>query len=101
MRRNSHVLLECCYQAASVAADIGLGRCVPAQALWRQASWSKGRLSRLEGAAQMTHSSRNTLKTALLLGLLSALILLAGQAIGGSGGLLLAGMVTLLINGGA
>jgi heat shock protein HtpX len=49
----------------------------------------------------MTHSSRNTLKTALLLGLLSALILLAGQAIGGSGGLLLAGMVTLLINGGA
>jgi heat shock protein HtpX len=49
----------------------------------------------------MTHSSRNALKTALLLGLLSALILLAGQAIGGSGGLLLAGMVTLLINGGA
>jgi hypothetical protein len=55
----------------------------------------------LEGGAQMTHSSRNTLKTALLLGLLSALILLAGQALGGGNGLLLAGLLTLLINGGA
>jgi hypothetical protein len=84
MRRNSHVLLECCYQTASVAAVL-----------------VERTPTRLERAAQMTHSSRNALKTALLLGLLSALILLAGQAIGGSGGLLLAGMVTLLINGGA
>lgn len=49
----------------------------------------------------MTHSTRNTLKTALLLGLLSALILLAGQALGGSSGLLIAGAFTLAMNGGA
>jgi heat shock protein HtpX len=49
----------------------------------------------------MTHSSRNSLKTAMLLGLLSALILIAGQALGGSSGLLVAGAFTLLMNGGA
>jgi heat shock protein HtpX len=49
----------------------------------------------------MTHSSRNTLKTALLLGLLSALMLLAGQALGGGSGLLIAGVLTLAMNGGA
>jgi heat shock protein HtpX len=49
----------------------------------------------------MTHSSRNSLKTAMLLGLLSALILIVGQALGGSSGLLVAGAFTLLMNGGA
>jgi len=47
------------------------------------------------------HSARNTVKTALLLGLLSALILLAGQALGGSGGLLVAGALTIAVNGAA
>ncbi|MDP9408225.1 MAG: zinc metalloprotease HtpX [Actinomycetota bacterium] len=42
---------------------------------------------------------RNGLKTALLLGLLSALILLAGQAIGGSTGLFVALLVALGVNG--
>jgi heat shock protein HtpX len=49
----------------------------------------------------MTHSTRNTIKTALLLGLLSALILLAGQALGGGTGLLVAGVFTLAMNGAA
>lgn len=49
----------------------------------------------------MTHSSRNTLKTAMLLGLLSALILFAGAALGGSSGLIVAGVFTLLMNGSA
>jgi heat shock protein HtpX len=53
------------------------------------------------GGGDMTHSSRNTLKTAMLLGLLSALILVVGQALGGSSGLVLAGVFTLLMNGGA
>ena len=42
---------------------------------------------------------RNGLKTALLLGLLSALILLAGRAIGGSTGLLIALLAALGMNG--
>jgi heat shock protein HtpX len=41
----------------------------------------------------------NGLKTALLLGTLSALILLVGRALGGTNGLLLAGLVALGING--
>jgi heat shock protein HtpX len=41
----------------------------------------------------------NGLKTALLLGTLSALILLVGRALGGANGLLLAGLVALGING--
>lgn len=49
----------------------------------------------------MPHSSRNTLKTAMLLGLLSALIIIAGQALGGTGGLTAACFVTLLMNGSA
>ena len=42
---------------------------------------------------------RNALKTALLLGLLSALILFAGQALGGSSGLQMAFFISLLMNG--
>jgi heat shock protein HtpX len=49
----------------------------------------------------MMHSARNTAKTALLLGLLSALILLAGQALGGTGGLLAAGVLAIAVNGAA
>jgi heat shock protein HtpX len=41
----------------------------------------------------------NGLKTALLLGALSALILLIGQALGGTTGLLIAGLVALGMNG--
>ncbi|MBK5307656.1 MAG: zinc metalloprotease HtpX [Frankiaceae bacterium] len=42
---------------------------------------------------------RNGLKTAALLGLLSGLILLAGRAIGGSGGLMIALFIALAMNG--
>lgn len=49
----------------------------------------------------MMHSTRNTLKTAMLLGLLSALILFAGQWLGGGSGLVIAGVFTLLMNGAA
>jgi heat shock protein HtpX len=42
---------------------------------------------------------RNGLKTAALLGLLSALILLAGRAIGGQGGLVIALLIALGVNG--
>ena len=45
------------------------------------------------------HSLRNALKTALLLGALSALILLVGRALGGTTGLLIAGLVALGLNG--
>src|SRR5947209_3110336 len=45
------------------------------------------------------HGMGNALKTALLLGSLSALILLAGQVLGGTTGLLLAGLLALGING--
>lgn len=45
------------------------------------------------------HGLRNTLKTALLLGALSALILLVGRALGGTTGLLIAGLVALGLNG--
>ena len=45
------------------------------------------------------HSHYNGLKTALLLGLLSALILFAGAALGGSSGLLIALVAALGING--
>jgi heat shock protein HtpX len=41
----------------------------------------------------------NALKTALLLGTLSALILLIGRWLGGTTGLLIAGLVALIING--
>ena len=41
----------------------------------------------------------NALKTALLLGALSALILLIGRLLGGTTGLLIAGLVALGING--
>jgi heat shock protein HtpX len=40
----------------------------------------------------------NGLKTAMLLGLLSALIILAGQALGGSTGLVFAGFIAIAIN---
>lgn len=42
---------------------------------------------------------RNALKTALLLGLLSALILFVGQTLGGSSGLQMAFFISLLMNG--
>jgi heat shock protein HtpX len=42
---------------------------------------------------------RNGLKTAALLGLLSGLILLAGRAIGGRGGLMIALLIALAMNG--
>ena len=45
------------------------------------------------------HSHRNGLKTAMLLGLLSALILFFGQALGGSSGLMIALVIALGING--
>jgi heat shock protein HtpX len=45
------------------------------------------------------HSHRNGLKTALLLGLLSGLILFVGAQLGGSGGLLIALVAALGING--
>ena len=45
------------------------------------------------------HGMGNALKTALLLGSLSALILLAGQWLGGTTGLLLAGLLALGSNG--
>jgi heat shock protein HtpX len=45
------------------------------------------------------HSHYNGLKTAALLGLLSALILVAGQAIGGGSGLFLALFIALGVNG--
>ena len=45
------------------------------------------------------HAHRNGLKTALLLGLLSALILFFGAQLGGSGGLLIALVAALGING--
>jgi heat shock protein HtpX len=48
---------------------------------------------------QSMHGMGNALKTALLLGSLSALILLAGQVLGGTTGLLLAGLLALGING--
>jgi heat shock protein HtpX len=47
----------------------------------------------------IVHGLRNGLKTALLLGGLSALILLIGQALGGTTGLLIAGVVALVTNG--
>jgi len=49
----------------------------------------------------MPHKALNGLKTALLLGLLSAFILLLGQWLGGTGGLLFAGVIALAMNGGA
>lgn len=49
----------------------------------------------------MPHKALNGLKTALLLGLLSAFILLLGQWLGGTGGLLIAGVLALAMNGGA
>lgn len=49
----------------------------------------------------MTHQPRNTLKTALLLGALSALILAAGNALGGTGGLVIAALIALAMNAGA
>ena len=49
----------------------------------------------------MPHKALNGLKTALLLGLLSAFILLLGQWLGGTGGLLIAGIFALAMNGGA
>ena len=45
------------------------------------------------------HRQYNGLKTAMLLGLLSALILVAGQAFGGSTGLLIALVIALGVNG--
>ncbi len=45
------------------------------------------------------HRQYNGLKTAMLLGLLSALILFAGQAFGGSTGLLIALLIALAVNG--
>ena len=45
------------------------------------------------------HSHKNGLKTAALLGLLSALILFVGAQLGGSGGLLIALVVALGVNG--
>ncbi len=45
------------------------------------------------------HRQYNGLKTAMLLGLLSALILFAGQALGGSSGLLIALVIALAVNG--
>jgi heat shock protein HtpX len=45
------------------------------------------------------HAHRNGLKTALLLGLLSGLILFFGAQLGGSGGLLIALVVALGVNG--
>lgn len=44
---------------------------------------------------------RNGLKTVALLGLLSGLILLAGQLIGGRGGLVIAVVIALAVNGGS
>jgi heat shock protein HtpX len=48
---------------------------------------------------EIVHRYFNTLKTAALLGLLSSLILIAGYALGGSGGLLIAGVIALGMNG--
>ena len=45
------------------------------------------------------HSHHNGLKTAALLGLLSAIILTVGYWVGGSGGLVLAVLVALVMNG--
>ncbi len=45
------------------------------------------------------HRPHNGMRTAALLGLLSALILVAGQAIGGSQGLMLALLIALAVNG--
>ncbi len=47
----------------------------------------------------MQHRQFNGFKTAALLGLLSALILFAGQAFGGSGGLMIALVIALGVNG--
>lgn len=47
----------------------------------------------------MVHGLRNGFKTAVLLGGLSALILLVGQALGGTAGLLIAGVIALGMNG--
>jgi heat shock protein HtpX len=49
----------------------------------------------------MPHKALNGLKTAMLLGLLSAFILLLGQWLGGTAGLLFAGVVALAMNGAA
>jgi len=57
--------------------------------------------ARPEEVGLMPHKALNGLKTALLLGLLSAFILLLGQWLGGTGGLLLAGLLALAMNGGA
>jgi len=45
------------------------------------------------------HRYFNTFKTAALLGLLSSLILIAGYALGGTGGLVIAGAIALIMNG--
>ena len=47
----------------------------------------------------MHNRHNNGLKTAMLLGLLSALILFAGQLFGGSGGLTIAFVIALVVNG--
>src|SRR3954452_18981335 len=47
------------------------------------------------------HSHHNGLKTAALLGLLTALILAAGYWLGGSGGLVFAVVISLAINAGS
>ena len=49
----------------------------------------------------MPHKALNGLKTAMLLGLLSAMLLLVGQWLGGTGGLVIAGVLALAMNGGA
>jgi heat shock protein HtpX len=47
------------------------------------------------------HHRHNGLRTAVLLGALSAVILLAGQAVGGRGGLFVALLISLVMNGSA
>jgi heat shock protein HtpX len=49
----------------------------------------------------MPHKVLNGLKTAMLLGLLSALLLLVGQWLGGTAGLVIAAVLALAMNGGA
>jgi len=49
----------------------------------------------------MPHKVLNGFKTAMLLGLLSAMLLLVGQWLGGTTGLLVAGVFALAMNGGA
>ncbi len=48
---------------------------------------------------EIVHRYLNGLKTAALLGLLSSLILVIGYALGGSSGLVIAGIIALLMNG--